>query len=73
MAVLGDQTSGVNIETPLQTMVDAFNTALNNRGGGNGNGTINLNIDGQTFARITLDSYFSEMKRQGYDVAVLGV
>ena len=72
MAILGDQTSGVNIETPLQTMIDAFNTALNNRGGGNGNGTINLSIDGQTFARITLDSYFSEMNRQGYNVAVLG-
>ena len=41
MAVLGEQKSGVNIETPLQTMIDAFNTALNNRGGGNGNGTIN--------------------------------
>ena len=30
-AVLGDQTSGVNIETPLSTMVDAFNTALDAR------------------------------------------
>jgi hypothetical protein len=28
MAVLGDQTSGTNIETPLDTMVDAFKTAL---------------------------------------------
>ena len=30
-AVLGDQTSGVNIETPLDTMVDAFNTSLDSR------------------------------------------
>lgn len=34
-AVLGDQTSGVNIETPLSTMVDAFNTALDARTGTN--------------------------------------
>ena len=31
MAILGDQKRGVNIETPLQTMIDAFNTALDNR------------------------------------------
>jgi hypothetical protein len=31
LAMLGDQTSGVNIETPLSTMVDAFNTSLDNR------------------------------------------
>lgn len=34
LAVLGDQRSGVNIETPLSTMIDAFNTALDSRGGG---------------------------------------
>jgi hypothetical protein len=71
MAVLGDQKSGLNIETPLQTMIDAFNTALNGRSGG-GSNQVTLNIDGQTFARLTLDSYFSEMKRQGYDVAMIG-
>ena len=31
MAVLGDQRSGTNIETPLSTMVDAFNQAGGNR------------------------------------------
>ena len=54
-------------------MIDAFNTSLDRRGGGSGNQTINLNIDGQTFARITMDSLLSEMRRQGYDVSVLGV
>lgn len=33
MAVLGDQRSGTNIETPLDTMVKAFNMALDRRGG----------------------------------------
>ena len=32
LAVLGDQKKGTNIETPLSTMVDAFNMALNSRG-----------------------------------------
>lgn len=34
LAMLGDQKQGVNIETPLATMVEAFNKALDNRGGG---------------------------------------
>jgi hypothetical protein len=33
LAVMGDQKSGTNIETPLQTMVDAFNMALAQNGG----------------------------------------
>ena len=32
MAVLGDQSSGTNIETPLKTMIEAFNKALDARG-----------------------------------------
>lgn len=31
LAMLGDQTHGVNIETPLSTMVDAFNKSLDSR------------------------------------------
>ena len=31
MAILGDQKSGTNIETPLKTMIEAFNSALDNR------------------------------------------
>lgn len=33
LATLGDQKRGTNIETPLATMVEAFNQALNQRGG----------------------------------------
>lgn len=42
MAVLGDQKSGTNIETPLSTMVDAFNTALQQNGGAGQSITLNL-------------------------------
>lgn len=31
LAVLGDQKQGTNIETPLETMIEAFNEALNGR------------------------------------------
>ena len=37
-AILGDQKSGINIETPLKTMVNAFETSLNKH---NSAGTIN--------------------------------
>jgi hypothetical protein len=41
LALLGDQKSGVNIETPLETMIEAFETALNNNGR-----DININFKG---------------------------
>lgn len=45
MAILGDQKRGVNIETPLDTMVEAFNKALDDRGNGRGEVVIeNLTI-----------------------------
>ncbi len=47
MAVLGDQTSGTNIETPLDTMVDAFKTALSESGTSNtGTQQIIINASG---------------------------
>lgn len=45
MAILGDQRRGVNIETPLDTMVEAFNKALDDRKSGSGDVVIeNLTI-----------------------------
>lgn len=40
LAVLGDQRKGVNIETPLSTMIDAFTTALGSMNSNIGNGDI---------------------------------
>lgn len=48
MAVLGDQRSGTNIETPLQTMVDAFRQALSE--GGFGDAHFVIYMDG---AKVT--------------------
>ena len=54
MAVLGDQKSGTNIETPLATMVEAFNTALRNSDVG-GVKQINFLLpDRRTLAQYTI-------------------
>lgn len=52
MAVLGDQKSGTNIETPLATMVDAFRQALTE--GGYGDAVVNLYLDGEKVASNTV-------------------
>lgn len=49
LAVLGDQKSGTNIETPLATMVDAFRQAMAEYGGGTT--TVVLQLDGKEIAR----------------------
>lgn len=74
MAILGDQRAGqTNIETPLQTMVDAFNSALDSRGGSGGPVSITLNVDGDRFAQVTLDHFLSEIHRRGgIDVDLIG-
>lgn len=55
MAVLGDQKSGTNIETPLSTMVDAFNQALAQNGGGQ-KITLNLMLpDKRTVAQYAIE------------------
>lgn len=54
LAVLGDQPKGqTNIETPLQTMIEAFNIALNQRD--SGNQTIVLTVDGDVLFRTVVN------------------
>lgn len=73
LALLGDQKSGVNIETPLSTMIDAFNAALDARGGtGNSSQPIELYIDGAKFARITGPYNTGETRRRGVSLVAGG-
>lgn len=67
LAVLGDQKHGTNIEAPLQTIVDAFNIALNQRGefGGNSNGTLVIEVDGYELGRVALNQIRRENSRVG--------
>ena len=67
LAVLGDQKQGTNIEAPLQTIVDAFNIALNQRSefGGNSNGTLVIEVDGYELGRVALNQIRRENSRVG--------
>lgn len=70
LAVLGDQKNGTNIETPLSTMVDAFNQALRQNGGmAGGNITIVLELDKRQFAKAVFEANNSETQRRGVRLA----
>ena len=75
LAILGDQPKGqTNVEAPLSTIKQAVREELSGMNYGGGfNPTISLNVDGQEFARLTLNDILNEAARQGYDVSVLGV
>ena len=64
MAVLGDQKHGTNIEAPLDTMVAAFNEALENN---DSSRNINIRFDGNLaqLARILKPYIDDETTRQG--------
>ena len=71
MAVLGDQKFGqTNIEAPLSTIEDAVRNAMSESGNAVAGGdlTVNINYDGETFARLFLSDFLSEAHRQGYDI-----
>lgn len=63
MAMLGDQKNGTNIETPLSTMIEAFNAALNARGGGNQ--PIIVQIGDRQLAEIVWDEEDKMYKQTG--------
>lgn len=64
LSVLGDQPAGqTNIETPLETMIDAFRKA------GAGKQTIIIKIGDTEFKRFVYDAYNSEARRIGKSYA----
>ena len=70
MAVLGDQTSGTNIEAPLDTIKEALAEVMGTQSQAVGSAVMQL--DGQTFARLVTPYVVSELGRRGYDVKVIG-
>lgn len=64
MAMLGDQKNGTNIETPLDTMIEAFTIALDSRGSSN-NEPIVLQLDGRTVAQCVWDEEEKRYKQTG--------
>lgn len=64
LAVLGDQKSGTNIETPLATMVQAFRTALAESGYGGSQEAVMV-VDGEVFGRLAYKLGGKESTRVG--------
>ena len=70
LAVLGDQKSGTNIETPLATMVQAFKQAMNEAGGMGGRSiTVVMQVDKREFARAVYQANNDETQRVGVRLA----
>ena len=73
MAILGDQRHGTNIETPLETMKDAFRDVLNETKGMSSqekeivfrNMTLIAQFGTKTFQKLTIDSIRAEEKETG--------
>lgn len=66
LAVLGDQKQGTNIEAPLQTIVDAFNIALQgNANYASGKTEVILEIDGRELGRAVVEQGDRENRRIG--------
>lgn len=68
MAVLGDQKSGTNIETPLATMVQAFKQALAESGYGGNNEAV-LVLDKEVLGRVVYRLNKAESSRIGVNLA----
>lgn len=70
LAVLGDQKSGMNIETPLATMVEAFRSVMDEyMNPSTRNAT--MEVDGETFARLMMPHMMDEMHRLGYNTEII--
>lgn len=66
LAVLGDQKSGTNIETPLATMVDAFKQAMAESG--TNATTVVIQLDGKEIARSTVKNINNMTRAAGKPV-----
>lgn len=68
LAVLGDQKSGTNIEAPLATIEQAVANVMGRMGGGGGNQTIIMQVDGQQFAKLVYNAANNESRRVGVNL-----
>lgn len=69
LAVLGDQKQGTNIETPLNTMIDAFKIALAENGGNTNHDPIVLQLNSRVVAQAVWDEEAKKYKQTGFGLA----
>lgn len=65
LAVLGDQKSGTNIETPLETMIQAFRMAMRDMNMSGGQNEATLVVDDEILGRLVYRLYNKEVSRVG--------
>lgn len=65
LAMLGDQSSGTNIETPLATMIDAFKTALADMNISSNNAPVVLQLNSKVVAQAVWDEEDKKYKQTG--------
>lgn len=75
LAVLGDQRSGMNIETPLSTMKQALKEAMSEMGGLGGATSVNVTFEGSLsqLARLLEPKISVESARKGTSLVTGGV
>ena len=73
LAMLGDQTSGTNIETPLSTMKQAFNESMAENGGSAVQVSINFTGSLAQLGRVLQPVVTAETTRQGPSLTGKGV
>ena len=74
MAILNDQPRGqTNVEAPLSTIKQALREEMSGMDLGGGSINADMILDGEPVGRLLLPYIIDEMKRQGYNVGVLGV
>lgn len=71
-AILGDQKRGINIETPLDTMIEAFNTALAHNGM-TGNVNVNVYLEGDAkgifrVVRTEANNYTKSTGKEAFNI-----
>lgn len=75
LAILGDQTSGKNIEAPASLIKDMVKEGLSEVGANAGMAapaTINLYLNGDKFAQAAVPDILAELRRSGYDLEPIG-
>lgn len=65
LAMLGDQSSGTNIETPLATMIDAFKAALADMNISSNNAPVVLQLNSKVVAQAVWDEEDKKYKQTG--------
>lgn len=70
LAVLGDQNKGLNIETPLDTMIEAFKTAFAETGTISKSTIVVLELDGRELGRAVVNAGNQETRRIGTRLVV---